>query len=63
VRTLVRKARESVGSGAAEKADQVKAALVALDRAAAKGALHKNNVARRKSRLMKLLNKSTAKSA
>lgn len=49
--------------GAAEKArvsledarKNVLAAASALDRAAAKGVLHKNNAARRKSRLMKKL--------
>ncbi|MCS6911571.1 MAG: 30S ribosomal protein S20, partial [Anaerolineales bacterium] len=56
-----------VTTGAADKAaDKVKALLEearrnvlaaasALDRAAAKGVLHKNNAARRKSRLMKKL--------
>ncbi|CAA9348760.1 MAG: SSU ribosomal protein S20p, partial [uncultured Chloroflexia bacterium] len=31
-----------------------------LDKAASKGVIHKNNAARRKSRLMAKLNKSTA---
>jgi small subunit ribosomal protein S20 len=33
-------------------------ALIALDRAAEKGVIHKNNAARRKSRLMQRLNKA-----
>jgi small subunit ribosomal protein S20 len=34
--------------------------MQALDRAASKGLIHKNNAARRKSRLMLALNKSKA---
>ncbi len=33
-------------------------AVVSLDKAAQKGALHRNNASRRKSRLMKMLNKA-----
>ena len=33
-------------------------AIISLDKAAQKGALHRNNTARRKSRLMKMLNKA-----
>ena len=44
---------------AAEKA--VKDAVIALDKAAQKGAIHKKNASRRKSRIMKTLHK--AKSA
>jgi len=36
----------------------VVAAISSLDRAAAKGVIHPNNAARRKSRLMKKLNKA-----
>jgi small subunit ribosomal protein S20 len=35
-------------------------AISSLDRAATKGIIHKNNAARRKSRLAKRLNKATA---
>ena len=42
--------------GAAEQA--VKDAVVALDKAASKGAIHRNNAARRKSRIMKQLNQA-----
>ena len=41
------------------KAELLKA-ISYLDRAAGKGVIHKNNAARRKSRLMKLYNKMTA---
>lgn len=36
-------------------------ALSAIDKAAGKGVMHKNKAARNKSRLMKLVNKATAK--
>ena len=54
--TTVRKARLAIESGeleAAREATQV--AVVALDKAASKGKIHKNNASRRKSRLMKHL--------
>ncbi|MGB9674062.1 MAG: 30S ribosomal protein S20 [Anaerolineales bacterium] len=55
-RTFVKKARRSMEEGALDQARQtVKMAVSALDKAAEKGVLHKNNVARRKSRLMKRL--------
>lgn len=56
-RTFVAKAREAIAN--AETVDAAKAAVVEaiseLDHAAQKGVLHKNNAARRKSRLMKRL--------
>ena len=55
-RTAVRGAREAVASGQAEDARKATlAAVSALDKAAEKGVIHKNNAARRKSRLMKKL--------
>lgn len=55
-RTFVKKARRSLEEGGVDQAHQtVKVAVSALDKAAEKGVLHKNNVARRKSRLMKRL--------
>ncbi len=52
-RTFVRKAQVAIGNGSQEEAQTaVKEAIRALDKAASKGILHKNNVARRKSRLM-----------
>ena len=44
---------------AAEKA--IQDAVVALDKAAQKGAIHKKNAARRKSRLMKRLNEAKSR--
>lgn len=55
-RTHVKKARAAIESGELEDARQVtQKAIRALDKAAEKGILHKNNAARRKSRLMKRL--------
>lgn len=55
VKTLVRKAEQLIFSGQASE-EAVKEALSTLDKAAVKGIIHKNNAARRKSRLMKKLN-------
>jgi len=63
VKTLIVKARRSLtqaGAAAGERTEAAVAAMRALDRAAAKGILHKNNVARRKSRLAKRLAKVMA---
>lgn len=58
VKTNVTKARQAIASGSnAEEA--VRAAVSELDRAAKKGVIHRNNAARRKSRLMKQLNALT----
>jgi small subunit ribosomal protein S20 len=56
-RTAVNKARHLMEQGHTEEAQEaVRAAVVALDKAAQKGIIHKNNAARRKSRLMQQLN-------
>jgi len=56
-RTYVKRARQAIEAGDLEDAqDAVRAAVRALDRAAEKGVIHKNNAARRKSRLMKAYN-------
>ena len=55
-RTQIKKARMLITSGDRENAVvEVNEAIQKLDRAAAKGVIHKNNAARRKSRLMKQL--------
>ena len=55
-RTFVKRARLGLDSGDKETAEAtVLQAVKALDKAASKGVLHKNNAARRKSRLMKQL--------
>lgn len=56
-RTFVKKARVAIAQGERELAiAATREAISALDRAAEKGVIHKNNAARRKSRLMKRLN-------
>ncbi len=60
-RTAVKKAVRAIEGGeAAEATTAVAQAVSALDRADTKGVIHRNNAARRKSRLMKQLAKSTA---
>ncbi|MFN3309004.1 MAG: 30S ribosomal protein S20 [Anaerolineales bacterium] len=55
-RSFVKRARLSIQRGSLEEAIQAtRLAVSALDKAAEKGILHKNNAARRKSRLMKRL--------
>ena len=59
VKTQVTKARQAIASvdiDAEAAQANVRAAVSQLDRAAKKGVIHKNNAARRKSRLMKQLN-------
>ena len=56
-RTYVARARVAISGKDDEAAKAATlAAISALDKAAQKGVVHKNNAARRKSRLMKLLN-------
>ena len=55
-RAAITGAREAIETGNIENSETaVFSALSALDRAAQKGILHKNNAARKKSRLMKRL--------
>lgn len=55
-RTALRRARTAVNEAPDTAGNTVRQALSALDRAAKKGVLHKNNASRRKSRLMRRLN-------
>ena len=58
-RTHVKKVRRLVESAQLDEAQtELTAAISALDKAAQKGVIHKNNAARRKSRLAKLLRKA-----
>ena len=60
-KTNVTKAEKLIFSGELEAArEAVGAAISALDRAAEKGVIHANNAARRKSRLLKRLNRAQA---
>lgn len=55
-RIAVRDARKAMEGGVADETQKaVQEAISALDKAAEKGVIHKNNAARRKSRLMKRL--------
>jgi small subunit ribosomal protein S20 len=54
-RSAVNKARAALTANSPETKETVLKAISALDKAAEKGVIHKNNAARRKSRLMKKL--------
>jgi small subunit ribosomal protein S20 len=55
-RTLVKQARESIADGEIQEAiAATHQAVRDLDKAASRGIIHRNNAARRKSRLMKQL--------
>ena len=58
VKTQITRARQAIASDTSVEAaeEAVRAAVSELDRAAKKGVIHRNNAARRKSRLMKQLN-------
>ena len=55
VKTMIRKAEQLIFGGE-QSEEAVRDAISTLDKAAVKGIIHKNNAARRKSRLMKKLN-------
>ena len=56
LKTALKKANAAIESGDANKAEAVKVAVKKLDQAAAKGLLHKNNAAHKKSSFTKKLN-------
>jgi len=57
VRTFVKKAHQLIAAGRLDEAQEMaRQAVSALDKAAGKGVIHRNNAARHKSRLMKRLN-------
>ena len=58
LKTAIKKANAAIDSNDAAKAEAVKVAVKKLDQAAAKGLLHKNNAAHKKSQLVNKLNKS-----
>ncbi|HZU66022.1 MAG TPA: 30S ribosomal protein S20 [Ktedonobacteraceae bacterium] len=60
VKTRVTKARQAINDEDVNAEAAVRAAVSELDRAAKKGVIHRNNAARRKSRLMKQLNSTKA---
>ena len=62
-KTYVTKARSLIESGELDDAEKaVQQAVVALDKAAQRGAIHRRNAARRKSRVMVKLAKAKATS-
>lgn len=58
VKTFIKKAEQAIATKDAAAAEFVRDAYSELDKAAVKGVLHKNNAARRKSRLMAKYNKA-----
>ncbi len=58
LKTVLKKADAAIAENSADKEAAVKVAVKKLDQAAAKGLLHKNNVARKKSALVSKLNKA-----
>lgn len=56
LRTDIKKANAAIEAGAANKDEVVRTAVKKIDQAAAKGLLHKNTAARRKSALAKKAN-------
>ena len=59
-KTQVRTAAETIAAAPLESAQAVRVAISSLDRAAQRGALHPNTVARRKARLMHKYNVALA---
>ena len=62
-KTIVRYAKELIEKDPSSEAtkEKIKEAISSLDKASQKGVLHKNNAARRKSRLLKKLSVDTNK--
>ena len=58
LKTAIKKANAAIDSNDAAKAEAVKVAVKKIDQAAAKGLLHKNNAAHKKSQLVNKLNKA-----
>ncbi|MBQ1283629.1 MAG: 30S ribosomal protein S20 [Acutalibacteraceae bacterium] len=56
LKTSIKKANAAIDNNDANKAEAVKAAVKSIDQAAAKGILHKNCAAHKKSAIVKKLN-------
>jgi small subunit ribosomal protein S20 len=63
LRTRTKTALAAIDTGAEDVAETVQAAARRIDKAAAKGVIHPNQAARRKSRLMRHENRAKAESA
>lgn len=60
MRTRTKKAIAGIESGAEDSAESLRLAIKRIDKAAAKGVIHKNQAANRKARLMKRAAKASA---
>ncbi len=60
LKTSIKRANAAIEENTADKEAAVKAAVAKIDRAAAKGLIHKNNAAHKKSALQVKLNKTNA---
>ena len=60
LRTTIKKANASIEANADNKAEAIKVAVVALEKAGGKGLIHKNNASRKVSRMMKRANRAAA---
>ena len=56
LKTVIKKANVAMESNSIDKAEAVRAAVKKIDQASAKGILHKNTAARKKSALVRKLN-------
>lgn len=63
IKTRVKNAVSAAESGSEQLADDLRLAVKKLDKAAAKGVIHKNQASNRKSRLVKRINALTAPAA
>ncbi len=60
LKTSIKKANAAIDNNISEKSEAVKVAVKKIDQAVSKGILHKNTAARKKSKLVKKLNKASA---
>jgi small subunit ribosomal protein S20 len=60
IKTRVKQVERAADEGSEDTAEALRLAVKRIDKAAAKGVIHKNQAANRKSRLMKRLARSTA---
>ena len=58
LKTAIKKADAAIANNSVDKAEVVKVAVKKIDQAVTKGILHKNNAARKKSKLIVRLNKA-----
>ena len=60
LRTRTKRANAAIAEGAEDSEESIRLAIKRIDKAAAKGVIHKNQAANRKSRLMKRAAKASA---